>query len=67
MLTLPAILIAILRAAAGARFKWSNAVYRALENPRLWHIGFWEWLGSAAVFLFLLSAALFLPEHTGGD
>jgi hypothetical protein len=28
--------------------------------------GFWEWIGSAAVFLFLLSSALFLPEQTSG-
>jgi hypothetical protein len=67
LLTLPAILIAILRVAAGARFEWSNPVYRALENRSLWHLGFWEWLGSAAVFLFLLSAALFLPERAPSE
>lgn len=63
LLTLPALLVVILRSAAGARLDWSNPVYRALENRSLWHLGFWEWLGSAAVFLFLLSAALFLPER----
>jgi hypothetical protein len=26
-------------------------------------LAFWEWVRSAAVFLFLLSSALFLPEH----
>lgn len=62
LLTLPAILIALLRVAAGARLEWPNPLYQALENRSLWHLGFWEWIGSAAVFLFLLSAALFLPE-----
>ncbi|HTW87518.1 MAG TPA: DUF998 domain-containing protein [Candidatus Binataceae bacterium] len=63
LLTLPALSIAILRLVAGARFQLSNPVYRALENRSLWHLGFWEWIGSAAIFLFLLSAVLFLPEH----
>ena len=62
LLTLPAILIILLRLAAEARFAWSNRVYLAIENPRVWHLGFWEWIGSAAVFVFLLSAALFLPR-----
>lgn len=38
-------------------------IYRALRDTVLWHLAFWEWLGSAAVFLFLLTSALFLPEH----
>ncbi len=63
LLTLPAFLIVILRLAAGARFDWSNPLYRALENRSLWHLGFWEWVGSAAVFLFLLSGALFLQDR----
>ncbi len=63
-LTLAAILVIFLRLAAAAHFAWSNPVYLAIENPRVWHLGFWEWIGSAAVFLFLASAALFLPRHT---
>jgi len=35
-----------------------------LKNSLFWHLAFWEWIGSAAVFLFLLSSALFLPEQT---
>jgi hypothetical protein len=63
VLALPAMMVVALRLAAHAHFGWSNPVYQALENPRVWHLGLWEWLGSAAVFLFLLSAALFLPER----
>lgn len=62
VVTLPALLVVILRAAAGAHLDWSNPLYQKLESRALWPLGLWEWLGSAAVFLFLLSAALFLPE-----
>jgi hypothetical protein len=62
LLTLPAILIVILRIAAETHLNWSNSLYEALGNRDVWDLGLWEWLGSAAVFLFLVSAALFLPE-----
>jgi hypothetical protein len=66
MVTLPALTIALLKAAAAAHLHWSNPVYRRLEDRGLWPLGFWEWLGSGAVFLFLLSAVLFLPEQRCG-
>jgi hypothetical protein len=62
LITLPALSIALLRAIAGTDLNWSNPIYQALRNRALWQLGFWEWIGSAAVFLFLLSAVLFLPE-----
>jgi hypothetical protein len=62
LITLPALSIALLRAAIGAHLDWSNPIYQRLEDRALWQLGFWEWVGSAGVFLFLLSAALFLPE-----
>jgi hypothetical protein len=43
---------------------WSHAIYSGFRNSMAWHLGFWEWIGSAAVFLFLLSSALLLPEAT---
>jgi hypothetical protein len=61
----PALLVAALRLLAAAHFQWSNPFYRAIANRSLWHLGLWEWIGSAAVFLFLLAAALFLPENGG--
>jgi hypothetical protein len=64
MLTLPAVAIGVMRAAVGARLDWQNPIYQELSNRALWHLGFWEWLGSAAVFLFLLCALLFLPESS---
>jgi hypothetical protein len=35
---LPGILVVLLRLLAGAHFKWSNWVYRMLENRTLWHL-----------------------------
>ena len=63
----PALLIASLRGLAALRLDWSDPVYRALQSRTLWHLGFWEWIGSGAVFLFLLSAALFLPQLEQGS
>jgi len=54
--------IALLRIASRANLSWSNPIKQRLEDRTRWQLGFWERLGSAAVFLFLLSAALFLPE-----
>jgi hypothetical protein len=58
----PALLVLMLRLLAAAHFQWSNPLYRAIENRSFWQLGFWEWIGSTAVFLFLLAAALFLPD-----
>ena len=42
---------------------WSYPIEQ-WKNSLFWHLAFWEWIGSASVFLFLLSSALFLPEQT---
>jgi hypothetical protein len=62
LVTVPALSIVVLRAVAGAHLGWSNPLYLKLQDHALWPLGFWEWLGSAAIFLFLFSAVLFLPE-----
>ena len=49
-----------------AQLLWSYQSDLVLKNALFWHLAFWEWIGSAAVFLFLLSSALFLPEQTSG-
>ena len=59
----PTLFVVVLRLLTAAHFQWSNPVYQEIENRSLWHLGFWEWLGSIAVFLFLLGAAVFLPEN----
>jgi len=62
LLLVPAILVVALRLLAYAARGWSSGVFRVIENRNLWPLGFWEWIGSGAVFLFLLSSALFLPD-----
>jgi hypothetical protein len=36
--------------------------FQLLRHSPLWHLAFWEWVGSVAVFLFLTSAAWLLPR-----
>jgi hypothetical protein len=66
LLALPALSIALLRAAVAVHLDWSNPIYQGLQSRALWRLGLWEWFGSAAVFLFLFSAALFLAESAPG-
>ena len=40
-----------------------SSLYQLLRHSPFWHLAFWEWIGSVAVFLFLISAALFLPKE----
>jgi hypothetical protein len=47
-----------------AHLLWPHQNDLLLQSTLFWHLAFWEWIGSAAVFLFLLSSALFLPEQT---
>jgi hypothetical protein len=46
-----------------AHFSWTEPIAPFLKNAPFWHLAFWEWIGSAVVFLFLLSSAFFLPEE----
>lgn len=59
----PALIIIVLRLLAAAHFRWSNPLYRTIESRSFWQLGFWEWIGSIAVFLFMLAALLLLPEN----
>jgi hypothetical protein len=63
LIVVPALVIVVLRVLAGAHLDWPNPIYRAIENRSLWHLGFWEWMISAAVFLFMLGGAVYLPEN----
>lgn len=62
MIVLPALIVVMLRLLVGAHLQWSNPIYRILENRSIWHLGFWEWIISVEVFLFMLGATLFLPK-----
>jgi hypothetical protein len=50
-----------------AHLPWSNQIQPTLQRSLFWHLAFWEWIGSWAVFLFLLSSALYLPEQSSAN
>ncbi len=41
---------------------WGAPIKEALRHSVFWHLGFWEWTGSAAVFAFLAISVWWLPE-----
>jgi hypothetical protein len=41
----------------------ASPFYKTLRHSPLWRLAFWEWIGSAAGFLFLASAAFLLPDR----
>jgi hypothetical protein len=42
---------------------WAIPIRSVLRHSVVWHLGFWEWLGSAAVFVFLCAAVFLTPEQ----
>jgi vacuolar-type H+-ATPase subunit I/STV1 len=42
---------------------WATPIRSALRHSVLWHLGFWEWTGAAAVFVFLCAAVFLTPPH----
>jgi hypothetical protein len=42
---------------------WAMPIRSVLRHSVFWHLGFWEWLGSAAVFVFLCAAVLLTPSQ----
>jgi hypothetical protein len=65
LLTTHPLLVVIVTLVGHARFRWLDPIYQMLHGSAVWHLGFWEWIGTAALFLFLVVSALHLPEHAG--
>ena len=42
---------------------WAIPIRTALRHSVFWHLGFWEWSGSAAVFVFLCAAVFLMPSQ----
>jgi len=42
---------------------WAMPIRNALRYSVFWHLGFWEWTGAAAVFLFLCAAVFLTPRQ----
>jgi hypothetical protein len=44
---------------------WAVPIRTVLRNSVFWHLGFWEWSGSAAIFVFLCAAVFLIPAANG--
>src|SRR5437762_1777409 len=42
---------------------WATPIHSALRHSVFWHLGFWEWTGAVAVFLFLCAAVVLPPRR----
>jgi hypothetical protein len=42
----------------------SRPIRHALRHSVFWHLGFWEWIGAVAVFVFLCAATFLTPGNT---
>jgi len=63
LLTLPVLPITVTWLLIRLYLKLSGHTHHAIVHSLAWNLGFWEWIGSALIFLFLLAAALFLPQN----
>jgi hypothetical protein len=46
---------------------WAMPIRGGLRHSVLWHLGFWEWTGAAAVFLFLCAVVFFTSPQVTVD
>jgi hypothetical protein len=42
---------------------WAAPIRGALRHSVLWHLGFWEWTGAGAVFVFFCAAVFLAPPN----
>ena len=61
LITWPAIVLLMLRLIIGVHFQVLEPFTRSLKQSAIWHLGFWEWIGSVAVIAFLVVSAWLLP------
>src|SRR2546430_2605307 len=43
---------------------WATPIRSMLRHSVFWHLGFWEWTGAAAVFVFLCAAVFLTTTRT---
>jgi hypothetical protein len=63
LLTLPAVVVTAVWLVIRAFLKRPRPSHHAVVTSAVWHLGFWEWIGSVVIIAFLACAVLFLPEH----
>jgi hypothetical protein len=40
---------------------WGQSIRRGFRHSVFWHLGFWEWIGAAAIYVFLVAAVWATP------
>ena len=45
------------------KLSWAIPIRNALRHSVFWHLGFWEWTGAVAVFVFLCAAVFLAPPR----
>jgi hypothetical protein len=45
------------------KLSWAIPIRSALRHSVFWHLGFWEWTGAVAVFVFLCAAVFLTPAR----
>ena len=45
------------------KLSWAIPIRTALRHSVFWHLGFWEWTGAVAVFVFLCAAVFLTPPR----
>jgi hypothetical protein len=45
------------------KVSWATPVRSALRHSIFWHLGFWEWTGAVAVFVFLCAGVFLTPSR----
>src|SRR5215470_2806804 len=45
------------------KLSWAMPIRSALRHSVFWHVGFWEWTGAVAMFVFLCAAVFLLPPR----
>ena len=41
---------------------WAEQARESFRNTIMWHLAFWEWIGSVVFFMFMVVTVLLLPE-----
>ena len=62
---LPALLVLMGWLALRTRPQWLEPIKQLLAGTAVWHVGFWEWIGSGIVWVILAGSVWLLPEHAG--
>jgi hypothetical protein len=41
---------------------WAEQIRQSFRHTIMWHLAFWEWVGSVLFFMFMMVTVLLLPE-----